>query len=192
MIAYLSGTVKFQEAQGVILLVQGVGYFISVPKRLMEQLHPGVEVELFTYQHVREDALELFGFDSRDDLAMFKQLIQVSGIGPKLGLAALSQYSTAQLQQAIINSDVAFLKSISGIGKKTAERMIIDLKESVTAMPMVSAAPTAGGRVSPSALEALQALGYSVSEAAEALQGVDSTLPVEEQIKAALKQSARF
>ncbi|OGY86210.1 MAG: Holliday junction DNA helicase RuvA [Candidatus Kerfeldbacteria bacterium RIFOXYA2_FULL_38_24] len=185
MIAYLSGTIQQITAQDLIVLNHGIGYLVRAPKRLLTQLHSGQDVALFTYQHIREDALDLYGFLEQGDLHLFQKLISVSGIGPKLGLAILSQFSAIDIQEAINKGDVALLKSISGVGKKTAERIVLDLKGNIDEYLK----QTAGGKnsVQQEAVLALISLGYSQAEALNALTDIDNSLTTEEQIRQAFK-----
>lgn len=191
MIAYIEGTVLSKTQETLVVLVSGIGYEVFAPAGVIDATEIGDHVEVHTYQNVREDALDLYGFENRSQLGLFKQLIQVSGVGPRTALAMLSAYGVNEIQQAIVGADAALLSSVSGIGKKTAERMILDLKDSLAVLPD-GAAPVAAtdgtGGASPSAVEALVSLGYSQAEAVAALRDVDSSLPVEEQIKAAFKQ----
>lgn len=189
MIAYLSGQVHALEQAGMVVLVSGVGYVVSTPQRVLESAQVGSTVELFTHQHVREDALDLYGFTSREDLQVFQQLIQVSGVGPRVALGMLSALSASQIHQAVMNGDVAVLTAVPGIGKKTAERLVLDLKDRLD-IGLVSglATPQAQG-TSGETVEALIALGYNRNEALQALAGVDTTLSTEDQIRQALQQS---
>lgn len=186
MIAYLSGVIQSVEDTSIVVLVGGVGYQVFVPRRLLETVHAAQDVELYTYQHVREEQLDLFGFDQREEVTFFKQLIQVSGVGPRLALAVLSHFPADDVKRAIIHGDIAFLSSVPGVGKKTAERIILDLKESIALNPGAAAqvVPHASGM---NAVDALLSLGYSKAEAVAAIQGVDSSLSLEQQVRAALK-----
>lgn len=191
MIAYIEGTVLSKTPESLVVLVSGIGYEVFAPGGLVEGTEIGDHVEVHTYQNVREDALDLYGFEDRSQLELFKQLISVSGVGPRTALAMLSAYSVNEIQMAIVGEDAALLSSVSGIGKKTAERMILDLKDSLAVLPDGTTGAAAGSAdnagASASAVEALVSLGYSHAEAVAALRDVDSTLPVEEQIKAAFK-----
>lgn len=198
MIAYIRGNLAAMEKDKVIVDVQGVGYGIFMPERSMGMLPPvGKEVKLHTYLNVREDAMQLFGFLTRDDLAIFKLLIGVSGIGPKGGLGILSQLSADDLRFAVLAGDVKAISATPGIGKKTAEKLIIELKDKLDLEDMlhtseedVSAAtvdPTAG-TVQSEAVQALVALGYGSTESLKAVKKVKlENATVEEVLKAALK-----
>lgn len=196
MIAFLRGVVRRVNVDAVVVDVGGVGYKVEAPTRTLQQLPPiGEEVELFTHTYVREDSIRLFGFDSADGLQLFERLITVSGVGPKLALAGLGQMSAAALQKAIVTGDVAKLSSISGVGKRTAERMIVDLGQSIGALDLgadlgdhrVPAAQSAVSQLE----EALLYLGYKDREIKQAVRRLGSSIndetPLEDLLKAALK-----
>ncbi|MCQ2480071.1 MAG: Holliday junction branch migration protein RuvA [Clostridia bacterium] len=154
----------------------------------------GEEVTLYTYLNVREDAMELFGFYTQQELQCFKQLISVSGVGPKAALAILSQLSPDQLALCVASGDVKSITKAQGVGPKLAQRVVLELKDKLSksiasesiAADSVFASPTASGNCS-EAIEALVMLGYSRSEAAGAINKLDRNLPVEELIRLALK-----
>ncbi len=183
MIAYLSGTVQAVQSTRLIVLVGGVGYAVSAPTRLLAGLAVGNTIELSIYTHVREDALELFGFSSSGDQVLFERLISVSGVGPRLALAIMSHLSGSEIQQAIAAQDVALLTTVSGVGKKTAQRIVIDLKDAAAELLLDDAVSA-----NSDALQALLALGYSQAESRAAVQQLDPSQSVEDQIKQALKQ----
>lgn len=189
MIGYLSGTVHARlSAQEVIVLTGGVGYRISAPERDIEALAIGDSISFWTHHYVRDDGMELFGFLTQEGLGLFSQLITVSGVGPRMGLAILSTYTVTQVQQAIVHQDTDTLKSVSGVGKKTAERLVLELKDAMAVLPTAEGAPTAASGQDRAVVDALLGLGYSASEAAQALAGVDDSLTESEQIRAALQQ----
>ena len=187
MIASLRGTVLERGAGRVVLDVGGVGYLLQTTSSAARMSVPGEEVTLVTHLNVREDALTLYGFAESAERAMFELLLGVSGVGPKAALAIMSGYAPDQVRRAIATSDHALFTSISGIGKRTAERVVIDLKDKIGALPAAEepmpAAP-AGGHTA--ARDALVGLGMSVNEAEAALRDVDEELPVEERIRLAL------
>ncbi|PIW36707.1 MAG: Holliday junction branch migration protein RuvA [Candidatus Kerfeldbacteria bacterium CG15_BIG_FIL_POST_REV_8_21_14_020_45_12] len=191
MIAYIEGKIQDIDEEGVVVLINGLGYMVSVPERLTEQWQLGQDVSLHTHQHIREDALDLYGFTERSDLLFFRQLIKVSGVGTKLALAVLSQLETPVIKRAIIHGDVSVLTSISGVGKKTAERIVFDLKESIGVDAEIETGGSGEVEAVLTAIDALMSLGYNRAEAVEALQGLDADLSVEEQVRAALKKVAR-
>jgi holliday junction DNA helicase RuvA len=144
MIAHLRGVLLEKHPNQAIVDVQGVGYELTIPVSTFTSLpETGAEVKLRVHTHVREDALSLFGFTTREEKAMFEKLISVSGIGPKLAITILSGLATMELVNAIRNGDIAQLVRIPGIGKKTAERMVLELREKLD----VVAGPAAGGAV---------------------------------------------
>ena len=164
MIAYVSGEVVARGADHVVVDVRGVGYKVFVPR------HPGGDtVALHTHHVVRDDAQQLFGFETREELALFELLITVPGVGPKAALSLLSVSSPPALAAAIASGDAAALSRAPGVGKKTAERLIVELKGKV-ARGGVEREPT-GLLTEDDAAAALQALGYSATEALFALRG---------------------
>ena len=184
MIARLRGTVAAHTPAGIILDVGGVGYLVAATPRVTSRV--GDEATVETYLVVRDDALQLYGFASAEERELFELLLGVSGVGPKVALAIVSGSSAAELRRAIARDDTARFEAIPGIGRKTAQRVVLELKEKVGAgMPEVHAA---GGSLL--AREALVELGWTVSDAERALGGVDESLPVEEQVRAALRQAA--
>ncbi len=201
MISYIRGELISIEEDKVIVDVQGVGYGIFMPAQSMNQLpHVGNEVKLHTYLNVREDAMQLFGFLTRDDLMVYKLVIGVSGIGPKGGLAILSTLSPNDLRFAVASSDVKAISAAPGIGKKTAEKLIIELKDKLSiedALEVAKAgsqevvANVSGNENKTEAAQALVALGYDMSSSMKAVrkvEDVDGTKSVEEILKEALKQ----
>lgn len=186
MIAYVSGEVIARGTDHVIVDVRGVGYKVFVPR------HPsGDAVVLHTHHVVRDDAQQLFGFETREELALFELLITVSGVGPKAGLSLLSVSTPAALAAAIAAGDAAALARAPGVGKKTAERLIVDLKGKI-ARSGPEREPT-GILTEDEAAAALQALGYTVAEAVAALRGAPAagTASTEERVTAALRSAGR-
>lgn len=184
MIAYLEGTVAFVQQDSLVVQVGGVGYAVTVSSSVIEQAHIGGHITVYTHHHIREDAMDLYGFLTREEVGLFQQLIQVNGVGPKLAMAIMSTLDANTIEQAIVQQNVDVLKSVSGVGKRTAERIILDLKDSIAALPGETLVMADN-----QAMQALQALGFSQVEAQSALAGIDTTLSIEEQIREALKQS---
>jgi Holliday junction DNA helicase RuvA len=191
MIAHIRGELTEKFANSVIVDVQGVGYEIGLTTPDFESLNLHDEVKLYTYHHVREQSEELFGFTALAGKKLFELLITVQGIGPKAAMSILSLASYEEVRNAIANADSSFISKASGVGKKSAERVIVDLREKV-GLPTyygrkgelkLEAAPVENDE----ALEALIALGFQLGDATKALEGVDSSLPVEERIRLALK-----
>lgn len=199
MISYIRGELIALEEDKAILDVNGVGFGIFMPAQALGMLPPlGEEVRLHTYMNVREDAIQLFGFLTRDDLKVFKLLITVSGIGPKGGLAILSQLSPDDLRFAVMAGDVKAIAATPGIGKKTAEKLIIELKDKLHIEDVLdkiddrnetTLLSNGTSEIHAEAVQALVALGYGSTEAAKAVKKVstDEDTTVEEVLKAALK-----
>ena len=190
MIAFLRGRVLEKHPTRVIVETGGVGYEVHVPLSSYSAVgEPGADVALRIHTHVREDALQLFGFATPLELALFDRLVAVSGIGPKLALAVLSGIAPADLVGAIGGGDVARLVSIPGIGRKTAERIVLEMRDKLTGIASATAgAATAGGS---DVLNALLALGYNEREAAAAVKQLPADLPLTDAIRQALKQLAK-
>jgi len=180
VISRLRGTVAARTGAGVVIDVGGVGYLVAATPRVSARV--GEETTVETHLVVREDVLQLYGFASTDERELFELLLGVSGVGPKVALAIVSGSTPAELRRAIARDDTARFEAIPGIGRKTAQRVIMELKEKLGA---VTVAPTAS-----LAREALVELGWSLVDAERALASVDESLPVEEQVRTALKQAA--
>ena len=187
MISRLRGTPAGQTADGLVLDVGGVGYLVNATPSVLRRADGAAEVTVETYLHVREDALQLYGFANEAERSLFVQLLGVSGIGPKVALAVVSSASADELQRAIALDDSARFQAIPGIGKKTAERIVLELEGSV-----VAAVPAPAGQAPHElvARDALVELGYSLVEAEQALAGVDPDLPAEERVREALRSAA--
>lgn len=199
MYAYLKGTIEEITEDNLILEVNNIGYNVKISARTANLLNGiGSFVKIYTYTLVREDAFNLYGFLTRDDLEIFKKLITVNGIGPKGGLAILSVMSADELRFAILSGDAKAISKAPGIGAKTAERVILDLKDKVSLQDAISPKPdisidslsgdSAFGEKN-EAIEALVALGYSASDALRAVKQVEITADasVEDILKASLK-----
>src|SRR5439155_13540757 len=187
MIARLRGRAVASGPAGLVVDVAGVGYFVRATPVVLRQAEAEGELTLETYLLVRGDALQLYGFADAGERELFEQLLLVNGVGPKVALAILSAVSPAELRRAIVLEDSGRFQAIPGIGKKTAQRIVLELKEKLAA-GAPAGAPAAG--VSSQHLvarEALVGLGYSLLEAERALAPVDPELPAEERIKQALK-----
>lgn len=188
MISFLAGTVKLKTEKNLTVDVQGIGYEVFAPLPVLEKTKVGAAIELYTHLHVREDAMELYGFLTITELDFFKQLISVSGVGPKSAIGILSLTSVADLKKAISNGDASLLTKVSGIGRKTAERLIVELKNKVD---VLDARTDTGGLENlgdNQAIDGLVHLGYSAREARDALQLIDKSITaVEQRVKAALK-----
>ena len=187
MIGRLTGLLLEKNPPQILLEVQGVGYEVDVPMSTFYNL-PGVneKVILHTYLVVREDAQLLYGFGTHDERAAFRQLLKISGVGPKLALSVLSGLSLADLASAVVNKEVGRLTKIPGVGKKTAERLLLELQGKFTALP---SSVTKGGATTHSTdiVNALLALGYNEKEAAWAAKQLPADAGVSDGIRQALK-----
>lgn len=191
MIAHIRGVVTEKFGNFVIVDVNGVGYEVMVPTPDFEATLLNEERKYFTYHAVRENSEELYGFSSLVAKKIFEMLISVQGVGPKAAIAILSLADAESVRNAIANADAAFVSKASGVGKKTAERVIVDLADKVGAPSKYGATEAkfaSGERESDEALDALIALGFPLKEAMAALENVDKSLAVEERIKLALKR----
>ena len=193
MIAYLEGILSEKRSTQAVIDVNGVGYFAFVPLSTYERLPEiGEKIRLLTHTHVREDAFVLYGFATREERELFELLLGVNGIGPKSALMVLSSISIDQFQRSILQEDLSLLTKISGIGKKTAQRLIVELKEKLQKSEALSAESIkfkTGDNTTDEALAALLSLGYDRGEAREALQRVTSEkkkMSAEELVKKAL------
>lgn len=197
MISYIRGELAVVEEDRVIIDVGGVGYGIFMSGQSISKLPSiGTEVRIHTYLNVKEDMMQLFGFLTKDDLKVFKLVIGVNGIGPKGGLNVLSQMTPDDLRFAVISNDVKAISAAPGIGKKTAEKLILELKDKLNLEDVleqsdstVTTSNGVGGGVQGEAIQALLALGYGSTEALKAVQSVaiDDASQVEEVLKQALK-----
>lgn len=191
MIAHIYGKIVEKFGSSLIIDTHGVGYEVAVPLGDYEQSVLGTETKFYTYHHLREQSEELFGFSSLAAKKLFELLITVQGVGPKAALAILSLGGAENVRNAIANSDSAYVQQATGVGKKTAERVVIDLSDKV-------GLPTSYGRqgepiqtelnTDDEALEALIALGYTLADATKALDGIGSDLSTSERIKLALSK----
>jgi holliday junction DNA helicase RuvA len=188
VISRLRGMPVGRSADGLVLDVGGVGYLIAASAGALRKADGAGEVVVETYLHVREDALQLFGFADAAERELFVQLLSVNGVGPKVALAIVSGSPAAELRRAIAREDAARFQAIPGIGKKTAERIVLELKASVAADVATLARETGEGDTV--AREALMELGYSVSEAESALAETDPDLPPEERVRRVLRRAA--
>lgn len=194
MIAYIKGTVQAVTEDSVIVETGDIGYQVKISARTAELLPgTGEPVKIFTFMSVREDDVSLFGFLTADDLAIFRKLITVSGIGPKGALGILSVMDADSLKFAILSGDTKAISKAPGIGAKTAQRMILELKDKVsredTLVGREAAAYAEAGSAGSDAVEALTALGYASSDALKAVKQVEGAeaMGTEELLKAALK-----
>lgn len=200
MYAYIRGQLAETGPDSIVIEAGGIGYRVHIPGKSLNYLPQiGAELKVYTYLHTREDAMILYGFFLRDDLELFKQLITVSGIGPKGGLAVLSALNADELRFAVLSGDAKAIAKAPGIGAKTAQRVILELKDRLSLEEAFEkksqgAASSEGlpqiGQVKEDAVLALTALGYSSTESLRAVSGVEITedMDLEAVLKAALKR----
>ncbi len=190
MISHIRGEVTEKFGNSVVIDAGGVGYEMLVPTPDFEKISLKSEAKFFTFHAVRENSEELYGFSTLAAKKIFELLISVQGIGPKAGIAILSLAEAEEVRNAIANGDTNFISKASGVGKKSAERIIVDLRDKVGIPSHYGATDVKFGVASDEpdeALDALIALGFPLKEATRALENVDPALPVEERIKLALK-----
>lgn len=191
MISRLRGKPVGRSADGLVLDVGGVGYLVAATPSALRRAEGAAETVVETYLHVREDALQLYGFADASERELFVHLLGVSGIGPKVALAVVSSAPPSDLRRAIALGDAARFQAIPGIGKKTAERIVLELKERLGTEDVV-VLPNASGPAPAHvvARDALVELGFSLVEAEQALARVDPDLPPEERVREALRSAA--
>lgn len=195
MIGFVEGIIEYIDVDKIVVNNNGVGYSVFMPASQIDTLNVDETVRVFTYLNVREDAIQLFGFLTRDDLEVFKLLITVNGIGPKGGLAVLSTITTDDLRVAVISEDAKAISKAPGIGAKTAQKVIIELKDKLNLEDVLEPKLDANFQVNDNnsmseAVMALVALGYSQADAYRAVKSIDNIeeLDVENVIKMALKK----
>ncbi|MBP1646846.1 MAG: Holliday junction helicase RuvA [Bacteroidetes bacterium] len=197
MIASLHGTLVRKSPTEIVIDVQGVGYGVSIPLSTFEVLGDlNTQVSLFTYLHVREDALQLFGFVSEEERNLFKLLISVTGIGPKMGQSILSGISGAELRNAIIQGNSAMLTSVPGVGRKLAERLVLELRDKIGKVSpgssLLAASTEAQTQIRSEALLALTSLGYNRAAAERAIRlAIKDNSSVEASIELLIKAALR-
>ncbi len=191
MISYLHGKVINKSLNFAIIEVAGIGYQVFAGENFLNELKIGIETEVYTHHQVREEASDLYGFKTLEDLELFGLLLSVSGVGPKSALGVISMASTNDIKEAIIRGDANLLTKVSGIGKKTAERLVLELKTKILRGTSISSLES-GGLAGGDEIDALMSLGYSLSEARAAFNLVDPALTDSgERVKAALKKMAK-
>lgn len=192
MIAMLKGEISEKLDNQVIIDVNGVGYGAYVTSEDLASLAQDEVVKIFIYEYVREQAHDLFGFLNRQTLDLFEQLLLVNGVGPKMALNVLSIGPSDRVKQAIASGEVEFIIQANGVGKRVAERIVVDLKDKVGLISIdlagSSLMQSTGLNINDEAVEALISLGYTSNDATKALSNIDSSLSTEERIKQALKE----
>ncbi|MEX0919228.1 MAG: Holliday junction branch migration protein RuvA [Parcubacteria group bacterium] len=188
MISALSGTVRHKDLHSVVVDVSGVGYKVWVPTEIILDLETGSKVSLWTHLAVRETSLDLFGFVEKESLEIFELLITISGIGPKTALGILNVATPTMLRQAVVNSDTSYLTRVSGIGKKNADKIVLELKDKLKLTSEDTSTNSVQAQEEGDALEALVSLGYSERDARDALKKVSKNVTgASERVKSALK-----
>lgn len=178
MYYYVEGTVRFKDKDLAVIDCGGVGYACHTSVLSLSQVNIGEKKRFYTYLHIREDVMELFGFVSMEELSCFKQLIGISGVGPKAGIAILSVLTPDKLALAVLSGDEKPLMAASGVGKRLAQRIILELKNKLSRSELEDVSSTAVSDLTEynsksEAIAALEALGYSLSEASEAVNRID-------------------
>ncbi len=188
MIACITGKVKTINEKSIIVIVAGIGYEVFVLARTAEDLKKDQEVELNTVHVIKENAQELYGFVTEREKGIFNLLVTISGVGPKSALNILNVSTPEEITSAVINQDSVILEKVSGIGKKTAARIVLELKNKLAAG---ISEEVAGKSHDVEVLEALEALGYQITEVRDVLKSIDTDLSSEEKIKAVLQSMGR-
>jgi holliday junction DNA helicase RuvA len=187
VIARIRGRPVALDAEGLIVDVGGVGYRLFATPTAVRKADGVDEVVLDTHLHVRDDALQLYGFAEPAERELFEQLLSVSGVGPKVALAIVSGYSPGDLKRAIVREDADLFQTIPGIGKKTAQRVVLELKEKIASLTAVDGPHLGAGDGHVVARDALVELGYSVAEAEQRLAATDPELSPAERVRQALR-----
>ncbi len=179
MITYLKGKIFYKGSGFVVILVSDIGYKVFVNEKFFSKLESDQETEIYTHQYVREDSLDLYGFQSQEQLNLFELLLSISGIGPKSALNATSVADSEEFKDYIARGDSSLLTQVSGIGKRTAERVVVELRDRIGALPSGGVAGAGRGqegssaRITQDEIDALISLGYSLTQARDALSRVD-------------------
>ena len=181
MIGYLEGKIKYSTTGKVILFCNGIGFTVNIPSNL--NFLQGKEAQLYIHTHLREDNLSLFGFSTPEDLSLFETLIGVSGIGPKIGLSMFSSSSAPLIKEAISSSNLAFFTAIPGVGKKTAQRVILDLKSKISKGDVNMDNLEGNSEL----VDTLVGLGFQKTEISQIISKVDFSASIQDQVKLSLK-----
>lgn len=194
MIATLEGKISEKLGDTVVLSVGGVGYGLLVSAEDFGRLQTGDSSKLYVYEHIREVSYDLYGFSALPTKSLFELLLTVNGVGPRMALNMLSIGTAEEVKAAIAGGDTKFIQRANGVGKRVAERVVVDLKDKVglagVDLGAAGLLQSDAFLTQDEAVEALVALGYSAADAAKALDGIDTSLPTDERIKAALKGGA--
>jgi holliday junction DNA helicase RuvA len=196
MISHIEGVIESKSEDEVVIDAGGVGYLINVPSHVADLLPPeGDSARLYVHTNFREDdGTSLYGFPTKEDRALFRLLLTVSGIGPKVGLSILSSVTVEDIAEAIITEDLKKLTSINGVGKKTAQRLILELKDKVADMRLMMRIkkPAHADMASDDAVDALQALGYSRTVSVDAVEKARVTFQTPPKVEELIKVSLRY
>jgi Holliday junction DNA helicase RuvA len=194
MIAFLKGRVIAKRKNYFVIETAGVGYQVFVGPTIYAEFATTAQVEFYLHDHIKEDARDLYGFKSLDELEMFELLLSISGVGPKSALGIMAIADVEELKASIASGDAAILTKVSGVGKKTAERIVLELREKIATINFSFAGSSASGQatVASDEIDALMALGYSLQQAREALKQVNPAVTKSgERIREALKSLSR-
>lgn len=186
MIGYLKGKIIDQDSNSVLVEVQGVGYRVVQSSKF--KVENSNEIELWIHTHVREDEISLYGFGDKKTLKLFELLLSVNGVGPKVGMAIVSASSSEKISEAIARADVGFFTAIKGVGKKGAQKIIIDLKNKMGSVAELDLSSDGGDDV----VEALVSMGYNREKVISVVRGLDDNLSESQKIKEALKKISNF
>lgn len=178
MIASIQGSVTRFGENYLVVNTGGIGYLVYVPAQIFDGLRLGEQVSLLTQMIVREDSMSLFGFRDQDELALFQELIRVNGVGPRLALETLSTHSPDVLKRAVLNKQEEIFSQVAGIGKKTAQKIILSLEDRISFEDQLMYSPESAG-INSEVQEALTSLGYSVLEAQAAMQTIPEEAPLD-------------
>jgi len=195
MIGFIRGILEMKSQSSVLVDVEGVGYTVTIPAAAYQDLPPlGAEIKLFTHLQVKDDTLELYGFTSPDDRALFLQLMSVTDVGPRTAMNVISGMGAEALREAVRHQDVAALTQVHGVGRKTAERLLLELKDKI-GFPLTARAGSANGGASPfynDVMEALMALGYAPAAIREAMRKAGSALQKDQSVQEGIKLLLRY
>ncbi len=186
MISYLEGTIKFKGLNYLTILINGVGYKVSVPTDILSRISLNSPISLFIHTHVKEDALDLYGFETPDELAMFELLLSVSGIGPKTALSIFSNGKLPKIKEAIIKGDVSFFTGVPRLGTKNSQKIIIELRSKLGNLGLLDLSADSGE--TKEIIDALKSFGFTPAESREALKSLkDFEGSVSDKIRQSLK-----
>ena len=192
MIAYLKGQVLAKINSQIILETNNIGYLVALSENLLAEIKSGDDLDVYIHHHIKEEASDLYGFKNLEDLELFELLLSISGVGPKTALGVFSVALASDIKEAISRGDSGLLTKVSGIGRKTAERIVLELREKIAQLNFYSKLSGEKSVVTGDEIDALMALGYSLSQAREALNSIDPTLKDSgARLKAALKGLGR-